>query len=166
MQRFFLQPNRAYRDFQLVYGLLALNFLIPATTYLLDPVGTHERLLGLCALVGEDGWPSSESSHLWRFLGISDVYVLGFLCVWLMLDLRLHIAALPGLALLKALTSLQFLWGFAFGSGHRLFLGIGLFDGLTTALFLGFALRAWRALPTANEGLVPRPIGWLKRPTT
>lgn len=160
MVRAFLgQHVGAYRDFQLAYGLLAANFLIPATTYLVDAPGTVARLNTLCVWLGESGWPVDESSILWRYLGVSDVYVLGFLCIWLMLDLRRHLSALPALVLLKALTATQFLWAFA-RDGHRMFLTIGLFDGITTAAFLFFALRAFRALPDSDEGLVPRPVRW------
>jgi hypothetical protein len=159
MRAFLRQPVAPYRDFQIAYGVLAANFLVPAATYLVDARGTAARVDALSRALGEVGWPSPEDSVLWHALGVSDVFTLGFLCVWLMLDLRRHIAALPALVVLKALTAAQFLAAFA-RDGHALFLGIGLFDAATTMAFVLFAVRAWRALPDADDALIPRPVRW------
>jgi hypothetical protein len=160
LARFFGQPNRAYRDFQVVYSLLTLNFIVPSLTYLVDPNGTYARFVAIGAMLGEHGYPSPEASYFWRFLGVSNVFTLGVMCAMLQWNLRRYWPILPALCVLKAGTSLQFLGNYFFGIGHRAFLAIGLFDALTTVAFIVFATRAHRAMGEdagRDEGLVPRP---------
>jgi len=161
LARFWRQPNRLYRNFQVAYTLLTLNFIIPSITYLVDPAGTYQRFLGIGQMLGEAGYPSPEDSYFWRFLGVSNVFTLGVMCLLLQVDLRRFYPILPALVVLKAGTALQFLGNFAFGLHHRAFLAIGLFDALTCVAFVYFARGAHRALiaelPAADLALVPRP---------
>ncbi len=159
LARFVTQPNRAYRDFQVVYSLLTLNFLLPSFTYLVDPKGTYERFVALGVTLGESVYPSPEASYFWRFLGVSNVFTLGVMCALLQWNLRKNRPILPALCVLKLGTSLQFLGNYFFGLGHRAFLAIGLFDALTTVAFVVFATRALRAMgddPARDAELVPR----------
>lgn len=160
LARFLRQPNHAYRDFQVVYTLLTLNFIFPSLSYLIDPNGTYERFVAIGLLLGEHGYPSPEASYFWRFLGVSNVFTLGVMCAMLQWNLRRFWPVLPALCVLKAGTSLQFLGNYFFGIHHRAFLAIGLFDALTTVAFIVFARRAYRAMgadAAKDTELVPHP---------
>ncbi len=165
LARFFRQPNRRYRNFQIVYTILTLNFLIPSITYLTDPGGTYQRFVEIGRILGETSYPSPEDSYFWRFLGVSNVFTLGIMCLLLQLDLRRYYPILPALVVLKAGTALQFLGNFAFGLHHKAFLAVGLFDSITCVAFIYFARSAYRSLgePGRNRDrdreLVPAPLG-------
>jgi hypothetical protein len=149
--RFWRQESKPHRDFQIAYFLLALNFLIPSMVYLVSPERTYRSFLSIGQMLGETApYPSSEDSYFWRFLGVSNVFALGFMCVLMLWDLRRFYAVLPALVTLKAGTALQFLGNFLFGLHHRAFLAIGLFDSLTCVAFVWFARRAYRSLATAS----------------
>ena len=50
--RFFTQPSGAYRNFQLVFTVLTLNFTIPAVSYLVAPDVALKGVHDMSALFG------------------------------------------------------------------------------------------------------------------
>lgn len=161
--RFFQQPSRHYRSFQLVYALLALNFLIPAATYAWAPQLAVEQYLQANALLGGTAYLHHESdSHLWRYLAAANVMTLGVMCVLLMANLRRFYAVLWPLTFMKAFAALSWLGGFVQEPHTPVFLGAFLLDGVTCVAFVVFARRAHAdivAIP--DEKLVPRPWLWV-----
>ncbi|MSP63448.1 MAG: hypothetical protein EXR72_24510 [Myxococcales bacterium] len=157
--RFWRQPNRRYRNFQIVFTLLTLNFIVPSLSYAIAPEIAQQSFLDMGRLFHAAPYPKSEDSYTWRFLAVSNVFTLGTMCFMLHLNLRRFYPILPALFVLKAVTALQFLVHFVFVLPYPAFLLIGIFDGLTCALFLFFAGSARRSLASdGNDGsLVPAP---------
>jgi hypothetical protein len=155
---FVSQPVSEYRDFQVVFTILTVNFFVPAVVYLFAPDLAYGELDRLCSIFGWELMASAErGSEFWRFLGFSNVFTLGFMCLLLQLDLRRWHPVLLPLLVLKGASVVGAAWLFLFGSGHPFFaLAVG-FDGVTMAAMIVFASRAHRALPDGDVGLVPAP---------
>ena len=155
---FFKQPVREYRNFQLVYTVLTLNFFTPAVVYLFAPEVAYAALDLLCSTLGWAPMADAErGSEFWRFLGFSNVFALGFMCLLLQVDLRRWYPVLLPLLVLKGGSVVGAAWLFVVGSGHPFFaLAVG-FDGVTMAAMIFFARAAHGALPSTDEGLVPAP---------
>lgn len=159
--RFWRQPSARYRNFQIAYTLLALNFVIPAFSYSFLPdvavaqfLSVQERLGG-APYLGVEG-----ASHLWRYLGAANVMTLGFTCLLLQFDLRRYHAALVPLTFMKLYAATSWLVGWAVEPGYRFFLAFAVLDYVTSAAFVYFARGAHRDIATlADDQLVPRP-GW------
>jgi len=69
--RFWPQPNKAYRDFQIVYSVLTLNFLFPSLVYAFDPVSAIHQLerIGMLRGGGEYNLATGKramSGDCWR----------------------------------------------------------------------------------------------------
>ena len=158
LRAFLTQPNVAYRNFQIVFTVLTLNFFTPAVVYLFAPDLAYGELDRLCALFGWELMTAAErGSEFWRFLGFSNVFALGFMCLLLQLDLRGRHPVLLPLLVLKGGSVVGAAWLFVFGSGHPFFALAVVFDGITMAAMVFFAGRAYRALPADDVGLVPTP---------
>jgi hypothetical protein len=156
--RFWSQPGRRYRSFQIVFSLLTLNFLLPSLGYVAAPEQAVRGFLRIGALLWQAPYPKTEDSYLWRFLGASDVFTLGVMCLLLQIDLRRYYPILPALVVLKGATALQFLVHFAFVLHHPSFLVVALWDGVTCVLFVVLARGAHReASARAWRDLVPTP---------
>lgn len=159
MIRFWTQPVTAYRDFQIAFTLLTLNFAIPTLSYVFAPELAHAQFQSLNTLLGgaEYGVPE-PASHFWRYLGAANVATLAFMCLLLQLDLDRYEVVLAPLCFMKGLAATLWLNGYLRHPEWPAFLAAAALDYLTTAAFLYFTLRAKRALiqhPTAP--LVPRP---------
>lgn len=131
--------------FHVVYTVLALNFLIPAALYAIDPAGSMASFLALDAALGGGPYPHAEDSVVWRVLAVANVFTLGFGCVLLQVDLRRFFAALWLLLFLKASASMGFLVAFAF-EGHPFQLAAFALDAVTVAAMWFFATRARAAM--------------------
>ncbi len=155
---FLTQPTSAYRDFQVVFTILTLNFLVPAATYLFAPDLAYGELDRLCSILGWEPMTDPErGSEFWRFLGFSNVLALAFMCALMQLNLRRWYPVLLPLLVLKGGSVVGAAWLFVFGSGHPFFALAVLFDGVTMAAMIFFSSRAHRALPADDAGLVPAP---------
>ena len=155
---FFQQPVREYRNFQLVYTLLTLNFFTPAAVYLFAPEAAYAALDMLCSMLGWSSMSGAErTSEFWRFLGFSNVFSLGFMCLLLQVNLRRWYPVLVPLLVLKGGSVVGAAWLFFAGSGHPFFALAVVFDGLTMAVMVVFARAAHRALPPTDHGLIPPP---------
>jgi hypothetical protein len=131
--------------FHVVYTVLALNFFIPVLFYVFDGAGTVENWAWLGEFLGGPPYAHTEDSMLWRVLGIANVATLGFCCVLLQLDLRKWFPVLTPLVFLKGCASFGF--GVAFLlEGYPQYLAACLFDGVTVAAMLFFAIQARRTL--------------------
>ena len=158
IRAFLSQPVSAYRDFQAVYTVLTVNFFVPAVVYLFAPDLAYGELDRLCAIFGWDLMTASErGSEFWRFLGFSNVFTLGFMCLLMQVNLRRWYSILLPLLVLKGASVVGAAWLFVFGSGHPFFALAVLFDGVTVAAMVGFARRAHAALPPSDAGLIPAP---------
>lgn len=160
LRSFLTQPARRYRDHQLAFALLALNFLLPAFSYSFLPERAVDSFLQVNALLGGDPYSFPEAqSRVWRYLGAANVMTLGVMCALLALDLRRFYAVLWPLAFMKAYAATSWLLGWLHDPGARFFLAAAILDYATTAAFLFFAPRAHREIAQLpDEQLVPRPF--------
>ena len=155
---FWRQPCRRYRDFQIAYTLLTLNFVLPAISYAVAPETAMEQLTWLNALLGGAPYTFPEAaSRVWRYLGAANVMTLGLMCALLQLDLKRFYPVLVPLTFLKAYNATLFLFGFFAAPQYKVLLAVALFDYLTSAAFVFFARRARGEIEGFSGALVPRP---------
>ncbi len=159
LRAFFSQPSRPYRNFQVAFTLLTLNFVLPALTYTLAPEHAVAQFVAINTRLGGAPYPFDElSSHLWRYLAAANVMTLGFMCLLLQLNLRRFYAVLTPLVFMKGYAALMWLAGFALAPELRVFGAAFVLDALTASAFLFFARRARRDIETRpDSALVPRP---------
>ena len=156
--RFLRQKHPAYRNFQLVYTVLTLNFLIPATSYLVTPDVAVQSIHDMSALLTDAPYEVSEESHMWRFLAVSDVMTLGFMCLLLQLNLRRWFAILLPLMFLKGSCVVASAYVGLFQYQHAFFIVPVVLDSVTVLAMWFFATRAHRQISgSGDDPLVPRP---------
>lgn len=158
LSRFWNQPSRAYRDFQLVYGALGLHFFFPALGYLLSPETAMDSFTRLGSLLGGSAYPFTEESLLWRVLAGTNVLTLGFMCFFIQADVRRHWPALYPLVFMKGTTAASFFIAYV-TVRYPAFLAAAFWDGLNCVFFIHFARQARAAAAAGEAGLVPRPLG-------
>ena len=156
---FFRQPSRPYRDFQLVFTVLTLNFVIPALSYSLSPETAVAQYLQANATLGGASYPFDESqSHLWRYLAAANVMTLGFMCLLLQVSLRRFYPVVVPLVFLKGYATVSWLLGWLAAPEIHVFLGAALLDLVTCIVITFFAVRAHRDIrERPDDVLVPRP---------
>lgn len=150
-----MSTSRAHRAFRIVYAAIALNFILPAISYIVAPdaaIGTLDRVN---RLLGGGAYPFVESGSLWHMLGVGNVMTLGFMCGLLFINLRRFYPVLPALAFLKAFSAAYATW-IGLSKACPAFLAIGALDGSTTVAMVFFAVRARRTLDDAQP---PTPTG-------
>jgi hypothetical protein len=156
--RFFRQKHPAYRNFQLVYTVLTLNFLIPATSYLVAPDVAVQGIHDMSAWLTDAPYEVSEESHMWRFLAVSDVMTLGFMCLLLQINLRRWFPILLPLTFLKGSCVVASAYVGLFQYNHAFFVFPVVLDSVTVAAMWFFATRAHRQITRSpDDALVPRP---------
>ena len=161
LHRFWNQPSTRYRNFQIIFTLLTLNFLIPSISYAIRPEVVAAGFADLNATLG--GLPQAfpeEQSRFWRYLGSANVMTLALMCALLQLDLRRFFPVLLPLMFLKGYNASLFLFGFLADHTYPALLFTFFWDGLAVFLFWFFASRAMADIggrPPAE--LVPRPLG-------
>lgn len=171
IRRFWSQPSTHYRNFQLVYALLFLNFAIPTLLYVFAPGRAMEGFSQLNVLLGGGALETPVGWSFWRVLGAANVAALAFMCLWVMLNLRERLTVVVPLIFLKGTAAA--LWLVAYfqsssvvPSGAPVMLAAGIFDVLTCGAFAVFALVAYADIQDKPEAaLVPRPVrssplGW------
>ncbi len=155
--RFLTQPNGAYRNFQLVFTVLTLNFVIPSISYLVAPEAALKSVHQLSDLFGVP-YTACEDGHFWRFLAFSDVATLGFICLLLQLNIRRWYPALLPLMFLKSCSVFASAYVGLFQYQHPFFICPVVLDSVTVAAMGFFASRAHRQIRGRPDGeLVPRP---------
>jgi hypothetical protein len=133
--------------FHVVFTLLALNFALPVVSYVLTPDAAIASFVHLGTLLGGGAYPHTEDSVFWWVLGTANVATLAFCCVLLQVDLRRFFPALWPLVWLKSCASLGFFAAFVLVEHYPSYFAAFVFDGLTVAAMLFFAIGARRALP-------------------
>jgi hypothetical protein len=147
---------RQLRIFRIVYALLAIQFAIPALSYMVVPEMTEEMLDRINRALGGAAVPPSEvqCESIWHMLAVGNVMTLGFMCALMAWNLRRHYALLPGLAFLKGFSAFySLLLGFA----HRMpmFYAIAVLDAATTGVIIYFARSAYQALRDHKDEIPP-----------
>lgn len=144
-------PNE-YRQFQVVFTILTLNFAIPTLSYIFAPQVAHDQFVLLNAMLGGAQYTFPEyGSAFWRYLGAANVATLAFMCALLQWDLRRFFPVLVPLTFMKALAATLWLAGFLQNPEWPAFLAAALLDYVTSAAFVFFATRAHRGL----QSMVP-----------
>jgi hypothetical protein len=160
--RFFRQPAGHYRNFQIVFLILTLNFAIPTLSYVFAPEVAVAQFSSINDLLGgvAYAWAEAEvDSRLWRYLGAANVATLALMCFLLQLNLRRFYAVLVPLTFMKALAATLWLAGFIAHPGYRIFLAAAILDFVTSAAFVIFARTARRQIEGMDDGvLVPAPV--------
>ena len=158
LARFWSQPSRPYRDFQIAFWLLGLHFFFPALSYAFAPGIAAEQFSTIGELLGAGPYAAPEAeSRIWRYLASANVMSLALMCFMLASNLRRFWPVLPALVFLKGYNASLFLLDFVV---HRYapFLAVALWDLSNCAMFVFFARRAHRDIAgRADAVLVPRP---------
>jgi len=156
-RRFWRQPNKAYRNFHIVFFLLGVHFLIPSFNYALAPRSAVAAFEAMGKLAGGGAYPFSEDGFIWRVLAAGNVFTLAFMCFMIQSNVRRFYLVLVPLCVLKGYSSLGFLLAYLFGYSHPAYLGVFVWDGINVLMFLYFAHRAWWSLEEwGEETAVPR----------
>lgn len=156
---FWRQPCRRYRNFQIVFTVLTLNFVIPAASYAIAPELAMEQFGQVNDALGGEryGFPEAES-RVWRYLGAANVMTLGLMCFLLQLNLRRFRPVLLPLAFLKGYNATLYLFGWAAAPRYPGLAAVAVLDFVTTWAFIHFARRAYREIDGQDDALlVPRP---------
>lgn len=149
VRRFWNQPTRRYRDFQLVYTAITLNFAVPAVSYYLDPEATIERADRIGRLLGGGDLPATEDSKIWWVLGAGNVATLAFMCATLQRDLRRYRPVLGSLVFLKLCSAAGYANVYR-ETRHPFFAGASGLDLVTSAAMWFFAKRAYDEVVAAD----------------
>jgi hypothetical protein len=146
---------------------IALNFLIPAASYVVDRGTTEAAVDQLNQLLGGSALPP-DGGHLWHMLAVGNVATLGVMCAMLWADVRRFHPMLPALLFLKAFSATYSLW-IAATQGFPVFYAVFVLDG-TTALAMAWlteraidALDGRRPVPLVAQLLLARPRHILDR---
>jgi len=160
IRRFFRQPSAAYRNHQIAFTVLTLNFVVPAFTYSLLPDQALEQFMDVNRLFGGVAYPFHESeSWLWRHLAAANVMTLGFMCLLLQVNLRRFLPVLVPLTFMKGYAATSWLIAFIAHSEVPLFLAGAVLDYATCIAFVTFSTRAYRDIAgRPDSDLVPRPF--------
>lgn len=164
---FLKQESSAYRNFQIVFTILTLNFAIPTISYIFMPELTHDQFLQLNAALGGSPYPIDEAaSRFWRYLGAANVATLAFMCFLLQWNLRAFLPVLLPLTFMKMVAATLWLAGWTANPEWRAFLAAAILDYATSAAFMYFALRAHSDIrDRSDDELVPSPVdlqSWAK----
>lgn len=161
VQSFWQQPSKAYRNFQVMFTLLTLNFVIPAISYAIAPEIAVGQFIQINELLGGAPFSFPEAgSRMWRYLGAANVMTLGLMCFLMQWNLRKYFVLLLPLVFLKAYNSTLFLFGFIASPQVPAFLAIAIFDYITSWAFWHFSRRAYHDIQTReNHALLPQPFG-------
>lgn len=158
--RFWNQENKQYRNFQIAYTILTLNFVLPAISYFFAPDAAWANFQALARLLGSTDYPFPENSQYWRILGAGNVMTLGFMCFLLQTNVSKYYPTLLPLVFLKGCSAFGFLAVHLWVFPYSLFLTAFVFDGLTMGVMIYFAVTARRSLDDAGTmNLVPQPLG-------
>ena len=159
--RFFRQTVREYRDFQIIFTILTLNFAIPTLSYVFVPEVSHAQFQDLNLMLGGVAYLVDEpASFFWRYLGAANVAALAFMCAFLQWDLRRNFRVVIPLTFLKATAATLWLAGYISHPEYPAFLAAAILDYASSFAFVFFATRAYLAIQDVpDDGLVPKPAG-------
>lgn len=156
LRRFWNQPNRSFRNFQLVFSFLTLHFFIPSLTYAFNPQAAIDQFRWMGAIFGVT-YAYAEDGFVWRILAAGNVCTLAFMCFLLQLNVRRFYAVLVPLCFMKGFAALGFLVTFLFVYRYPPFLGVAVWDSINVLMFLYFAHTArWGLEEWGEDAAVPR----------
>lgn len=136
----------AVKQFRIVYTFLAVQFLLPAFSYMVSPATTIATLDTINRMLGGGPYVYVEAGgSLWHMLAVGNVMTLGFMCAMMAWDLERWYGMLPALAFLKGFSAV---YSLALGFVHHvpMFWAVFVLDGVTTLVIVFFARRAHRAI--------------------
>jgi hypothetical protein len=158
LARFWNQENRTYRNMQIVFTLLTLNFIIPSLSYFFAPRVAYQSFLAIGRAMGAGEYPFPEEGHLWRVLAFGNVFTLGTLTFLMQWNLRKWHVLVPVFTVLKSCSALGYLYVWLVELPYPVFLGVFFFDSLAVFLVVWFGGSAYRSLGPpgpADQRLVP-----------
>lgn len=158
LSKFFGQENKSYRNFQIVYTFLTLNFLIPSLSYAFTPTIAVQNFIKIGKILGVSTYifTASEFGYIWRCLAVSNVFTLAFMCFMLQLNVRKYFLVLIPLLVLKSTSALGYLIIFLLKVHHPAFLVVFLYDGISALAMFYFVKTAYISLEKFSlEKLVP-----------
>jgi hypothetical protein len=135
------------RAFRVVYGILILNFLLPAISYAVAPGIAEAQFSEWNELLGGAAY-APPRHELWHMLGTTNVVALAFMCALLFWDVRRFSPVLPALLVLKG-ASAAYSLVLAVALGIPAFYAVFVLDGVTTLAMWFFARRALRVSSAA-----------------
>jgi hypothetical protein len=140
---------KPWLPFRLLYVFLALQFAIPAASYLLVPSLALDQFEQVGRVLGEGAYPlrSGELGLLWRVLAAGNVMTLALMCGLIAWDLRKYYIVLVPLVFLKGFSAVAYFSVYFVALPYRGFLAIFALDGVTAAAMVIFAREAHRRLP-------------------
>lgn len=159
LARFWQQPCKPYRNFQIAFTLITLNFFLPAISYAVAPEIAAAEFQRINQILGGALYNFPEaSSRVWRYLGAANVMTLALMCFLMQWDLRKYRILLFPLFFLKSYNATLFLFGYIAAPQYPAFLAVALFDYATSFAFWFFSTRAHRAIQSFDDvQLVPQP---------
>ncbi len=146
-----------YRAFQLVFAAAALNFILPAISYIVAPELAVQTMDDVNRLLGGPAWPS-ETGQVWHMLAVGNVMTLGVLCAVIGFDVLRHHRMLPALVFLKAFSAFYSFYLALSLDGVPAFFAVFALDGTTALLLWIFGVVGHRAalrLPARKQ-----PLPW------
>jgi len=158
LTKFFKQENKAFRNFQLVYTFLTLNFFFPAISYGFFPEVAVKNFLNIGKILGAVNYPFTENEfgYVWRCLATSNVFTLSFMCFLLQLNIKKFYLVLIPLVFLKTTSCIGYLLIFLLRVHYPAFLAIFFYDGISALAMVYFAKTAYNSLQNFSpEKLVP-----------
>ena len=160
IRAFWCQPCKRYRNFQIIFTVLTLNFILPAFSYTFSPQTAMDQFLQINSILGGADYDIPEAaSRVWRYLAAANVMTLGLCCLLLQLDLRRLYAVLIPLTFMKAYATACWFVGWILAPQYRFFLAAAILDLVTSCAFVWFASRAYREIKDHDlKELVPRPL--------
>ncbi|HIA01795.1 MAG TPA: hypothetical protein EYN66_07775 [Myxococcales bacterium] len=149
---FMSQACKPYRNFQIVFVILALMFGYSSITYTFMPAMTMEsfstlnKLMGGSALILPD-----QVSDFWRLLGCGNVVALMLCCIMLVLNIKRFYPVVYPLLLMKGFVGFSWLYIYLQDTSVPFFGIAAGMDVLTFFVILYFPRKALAALQDADE---------------
>jgi hypothetical protein len=142
-----VQTPPAVRIMQIVFGVLAAQFIIPSLSYLFTPVLAVDQAVAIGRLLGGGDYPvEGERGHIFRVLAAGNVFTLGVLCLMMLRDIARYHVLIPVFVVLKGFSALGYLYIYLAELRFPLFLAVFFWDGLAVFLVTFFGRRAHRAV--------------------
>ncbi len=136
---------------QIVFGLLAVQFILPSLSYLFTPDVALGQAEAIGRMLGGGAYPmAGEQGYIFRVLAAGNVFTLGFLCLLMLRDIRQYRTLVPVFVVLKGFSAVAYLYVYLLKFHYPLFLGVFFWDSLAVFLVVFFGRRAHAALARAS----------------
>jgi hypothetical protein len=157
-RRFWNQPNKAWRNFHLVFFLIGVHFLVFSLSYITGWPGIVTTFDWAGHALGIDShYVVVETSYIWRARSVANQLGMAFMCFILQANVRRFYPVLLPLCALKGLVAIAYLFIYTLRYHYSFFVLVSLWDALLVLLFLYFAHTArWSIEEWGEDVLVPR----------